>query len=431
MFERSNITFERPPPDHFMSYAENHTKRCAPATPLSAAADRALHQFRAHTGATALGDVTGAQLLMERAWLAEFRFASGRSAGGHCRLLATADRTIAIHLARPSDWESIPAWLEVQDDRRWCWSSLADALRRRSATGLMERARLLGLAAAEVDAPMPQTPLARYFHFHGPAIGAASRSTEPVRARPLVVDLSALWAGPLCSHLLGLAGADVVKVESLNRPDGARLGCLPFYRLLNQGKRCVGLDLPGHAARHVLRELIGHADIVIESSRPRALRQLGIEPEARCAERPDLTWISITGYGRGEPQANWIAFGDDAGAAAGLSELMRKATGRYEFVGDAIADPLTGIHAALAAWTSWRSGGSRLISLALAEVAAAALAEESASLGARQLERVCAAWWADVQQPQRSPSAMRTSREPVGALGEHTDVVLAELGISC
>ena len=99
------------------------------------------------------------------------------------------------------------------------------------------------------------------------------------------------------------------------------------------------------------------------------------------ANTPDLTWISITGYGREEPEANWIAFGDDAGVAAGLSDVMKAATGHYEFAGDAIADPLTGIHAALAAWNSWRRGGSRLISLALTDVAAWCLNEELHRMG--------------------------------------------------
>ena len=86
--------------------------------------------------------------------------------------------------------------------------------------------------------------------------------------RPLVVDLSALWAGPLCGHLLHLCGADVIKVESDTRPDGARFGNAAFFGLLNQGKRSVGLDLTRHEGRKTLRQLIDRADVVIESSRP-------------------------------------------------------------------------------------------------------------------------------------------------------------------
>jgi len=117
-----------------------------------------------------------------------------------------------------------------------------------------------------------------------------------------------------------------------------------------------------------LRALLHRADIVIEGSRPRALRQLGIHAEELIAANPGLTWISLTGYGRAAMVEDWIAYGDDAAVAAGLSHLQYQATGQWMFVGDAIADPLTGLHAALAAWTSWRSGSGRLVSLALRDV---------------------------------------------------------------
>src|SRR3546814_9453555 len=107
--------------------------------------------------------------------------------------------------------------------------------------------------------------------------------------------------------------------------------------------------------------LSGRADSVNESSRPRALRQLGIEAEKRVCSRPGLTWIAISGYSRTVPEEDWIAYGDDAGAASGLSALLHRTTGQWAFVGDAIADPLTGIHAALAAWRNWRAGGSKLL----------------------------------------------------------------------
>ena len=58
-----------------------------------------------------------------------------------------------------------------------------------------------------------------------------------------MVELGSLWAAPLCGSLLAAAGADVVKVESIGRPDGARRGPPAFFDLLNGGKRSVALDL--------------------------------------------------------------------------------------------------------------------------------------------------------------------------------------------
>ena len=53
-------------------------------------------------------------------------------------------------------------------------------------------------------------------------------------------------------------------------------------------------------------------------------------------DQPGLIWLGISGYGRGEPQENWLAYGDDAGVAAGLSYAMQQAAGENVFVGDAI-----------------------------------------------------------------------------------------------
>jgi crotonobetainyl-CoA:carnitine CoA-transferase CaiB-like acyl-CoA transferase len=187
------------------------------------------------------------------------------------------------------------------------------------------------------------------------------------------VDLSSLWAGPLAASLLGFAGARVIKVESVRRPDGARRGAPAFHDLMNAGKSSIAVDLRSSADRARLCALIATSDIVIESARPRALAQLGIDARAMVASVPGLTWVGITGYGRTGCGANWIAFGDDAAVAAGLAT----ATGGDAtpvFCADAVADPLTGMHAAVAALASWQSGGGRVIDVALRDVVAHALA---------------------------------------------------------
>src|SRR5207249_665918 len=105
-----------------------------------------------------------------------------------------------------------------------------------------------------------------------------------INSRPLVVDLSSLWAGPLCGHLLQALGARVIKVESSQRPDGARFGPKNFFDLLNANKDCVALNLSIAEGREQLRQLLLRADIVIEASRPRALRQMNIVAEDIIAQ---------------------------------------------------------------------------------------------------------------------------------------------------
>ena len=121
----------------------------------------------------------------------------------------------------------------------------------------------------------------------------------------VVVDLSSLWAGPLCTRLLRDAGATVIKVESRVRPDGARLGPPAFFDLLNAGKEELVLDFAAQADE--LRDLIVRADVVVEGSRPRALAQFGISAED-FLERHDgpRVWVSLTGYDRADPR---VAFG--------------------------------------------------------------------------------------------------------------------------
>jgi crotonobetainyl-CoA:carnitine CoA-transferase CaiB-like acyl-CoA transferase len=247
---------------------------------------------------------------------------------------------------------------------------------------------------------------------------------------PLVIDLSSLWAGPLCTHLLELAGARVVKLESTRRPDGARSGPPDSFALLNSGKASVALDFGEGDGLRKLHRILEPADIVVESARPRALAQLGVDAQSWVESVPGRTWVSLTGYGRREPGARWIAFGDDAGVAAGLAA----ATGGDPplFCGDAIADPLTGLHAALAALACWRAGGGYLLDLALSDVAAHVLAFGPAPAAA-EVHTAGDGWEVVVGQqrvPVSTPRA-RPIRSAARPLGADTDRVLEELGISC
>ena len=238
-----------------------------------------------------------------------------------------------------------------------------------------------------------------------------------------MVDFSALWAGPLCTHLLGLAGARIVKVETPQRLDGSRRGNEAFYDLLHAGHRSVVLDPATPAGRRALSGLVAAADIVIEASRPRALAGFGLDAEAAAAR--GTIWVSITAAGRDSPR---IGFGDDVAAGVGL--VARDTTGGPVFCGDALADPLTGLVAAELAMSAPPGGRGVLFDVAMSSVAAATLARSQPcpSLAARRSGPGwvvdCASGPVPVAMPRaRAPSA----RAPVA--GEHTEQVLAELRI--
>jgi CoA-transferase family III len=264
------------------------------------------------------------------------------SAGGRCRLLPAGDGGwVAISLARPTDVEAVPALVggPVGEDP---WAALVEFAAGQPAAEVAGRAQLVGVAAAVLGEAAPRP-------FRITPVGPPR--PEPAAAGDLtVVDLSALWAGPLCAGLLAEAGCRVVKVATPARPDPAA---------------AVTLDPATPAGLGRLRRLLATADVVIEASRPRALEQLGIVAAEVVASRPGVTWVGITGYGR---RSNRIAFGDDAAVAGGLVALDRD--GLPVFCADAIADPLTGLHAALAAAISLAAGGGHLVDVAMAGVAA-------------------------------------------------------------
>lgn len=393
--------------------------------PLASCADGVLAALAGISNRFMTKPGEGSRLLGVRAGIAGLTRNGAISPSGTCRLLPAHDGTLAVNLARNDDWLAVQAWLETE--RLPDWEVVAELVSEMKLSRLIERGRLLGLAVA--TALPPDNARNPWYRIIAMGVAGPLRSAREV---PLVVDLSSLWAGPLCGQLLQRLGARVIKVESSQRPDGARAGPPLFYNLLNTGKASVRLDLSTTAGVDRLRRLIERADIVIESSRPRALQQLGIDAQALIAIRPGLTWISITGYGRQEPQAGWIAFGDDAGAAAGLSGLMHELTGDNLICGDAIGDPLTGLHAALIAWSSFRNGGGHLAALSLHDVIRHCIQfalPESIDVLRQRMESwqqlAIANGVADL-----APPLMRTSTM-ARPLGADTTAIFAELGIPC
>ncbi len=298
--------------------------------------------------------IRGELLLAERAAISQWPANAPWSLGSHCRAVHTADAHFALSLARAEDFELIPALVGEAHANDWAavdeWAAL------RTAREAVDRCRLLGLPAAVIG-EVKNRELMRI------------SSNRSARHRDLtgmrVLDLSSLWAGPLCGNLLGLAGALVIRMESTTRPDGARVGLPLFDDLLHSGQPSVTFEPD---SLDLLHALVDTADIVITSARPRGLASLELDPQRFLASREHGVWVQLSAYGSTGPQAGWVGFGDDTAMAAGL---VRWIDGMPIPVADALADPLTGIHAAVAAAALIRGGGTHLIDIALADVAAA------------------------------------------------------------
>jgi hypothetical protein len=297
-------------------------------------------------------EVDAATVLAGRAAIMNLRRRGRISAGGATRLLATADGWCALALPRADDAAALPALMEVDAVTGDAWTALSHWAATRSTEAVVARAQLLDIAAAALGEAGAEPP----------AVRVCGGSAGPRRPDGLLVaDLSSLWAGPLCAQVLALAGAVVVKVESPSRPDGTRSGEPAFYDWMNFGKLSYCLDFDSE--NEALHRLLDAADIVIEGSRPAALRRRGLSA-GDLAGRKGRIWLRISGY---RDQPDRPAFGDDAAVAGGL--VGGSADGPV-FCGDAIADPLTGLEAARAVGESLRRGGGEVVEVSMAQVAA-------------------------------------------------------------
>lgn len=268
------------------------------------------------------------------------------SSNGSCRLFAASDGWIALNLAREDDRAALPALVEGDA------SDLAACFVAHSAAHWRARGMLLDLPLAVVGEAMARLPTLLY---------ARSAPVRPLRGTR-VLDLSTLWAGPLCAGLLAAAGAQVTRLHNPARPDPSAQSTPLLNTRLNGGKARVEAELTAEW----LAEQLAQTDIVVTSARPLALARLGLD-EGVFARHPRLLWVAITAHGCADEAGQRVGFGDDCAAAGGLLDWV---DGAPRFAGDALADPLTGLSAAVAAMEAMAAGQAGLIDAALAPTAA-------------------------------------------------------------
>ncbi|MDO8611197.1 MAG: CoA transferase, partial [Dehalococcoidia bacterium] len=140
-----------------------------------------------------------------------------------------------------------------------------------------------------------------------------------------VLDLSQVYAGPTCSRILCDLGAEVIKVEGLHRIDITRNFVIydnktegdywnraHYFLFRNAGKKSLTLDFSaegGPRAVELLKRLVPHADVVVESFTPRVLAQHGLDYASLRELRPDLIMVSLSGYGQTGPWRDYTAYG--------------------------------------------------------------------------------------------------------------------------
>ena len=142
----------------------------------------------------------------------------------------------------------------------------------------------------------------------------------------VVLDLTQIMAGPVCTMLMADMGADVIKVERPRGGDDTRRMGPPFIKgwsagflALNRNKRSLALDLQQEQGRKVFLRLLERADVVVENFRPGVMDRLGLGYEILSVQKPNLVYCSISGFGNTGPYRNRGGF--DL-VAQGMSGLM-------------------------------------------------------------------------------------------------------------
>lgn len=165
-----------------------------------------------------------------------------------------------------------------------------------------------------------------------------------------VVDLSRVFAGPLCTQMLADNGADVIKVEppagdetrALGPPFDAG-GDAAYYGGLNRGKRAISLDLSTEAGRMVLLRLLEDADVLVENFLPGAMERWGLGYEEVLAPRfPALVYCTISGFGADGPLGGLPGYDAVLQAVCGLMSVNGDPASGSTRVGVPVVDHLTG-----------------------------------------------------------------------------------------
>ncbi|ORA85471.1 CoA transferase [Mycobacterium malmoense] len=190
---------------------------------------------------------------------------------------------------------------------------------------------------------------------HGPA-DADALPLSDIR----VTDLTAFWAGPVATQLLGALGADVIKIEGVRRPDGLRFAggrpptwdqwweWGPVFLCSNNNKRGISVELSTDAGRAIALELIAASDLVIENFSPRVMGNFGLEWEAVTAANPRAVMVRMPAFGLDGPWRDRVGFAQTMEQATGMAWMTGHANGP-PVIPRGVCDPIAGLHAAFAA----------------------------------------------------------------------------------
>ena len=258
------------------------------------------------------------------------------------------------------------------------------------------------MAVAAPSLPVLDSTITILFSPCGPALSGyprleknkkmtVERKMSPTHEAPYrglrVLDFGQGIASPYCAMLLGVYGAEVIKVEPPEGDWSRYLGTTygshtALSAVYNRGKRSLCLDLKHPEGIAIARRLAGECDVLIEGFRPGVAARLGIGYEELSRDNPGLIYLSVSGFGQDGPYSKRPGSDSVAQAFSGLVSVNLGNDKIPHRVGTTISDVATGVYAfqaiATALFARATVGTGRWIDVNLAQSTAALLGHKAA-----------------------------------------------------
>ena len=201
--------------------------------------------------------------------------------------------------------------------------------------------------------------------------------------------LPRMISGPMATMILADQGADVIKIEppagDLMRHYGVmRRGMSSSFLSNNHGKRSLTVDIKSPAGLEIVLKLAATADVLVQNFRPGAIERMGLGEDTVRAAKPDIIYVSISGFGERGPYAGQRVYDPVIQALCGLAEIQSdRETGQPRMVRTVIPDKTTAVTAAqaitAALFARERTGQGQHVRLAMLDTMVAYLWPEASS----------------------------------------------------
>jgi crotonobetainyl-CoA:carnitine CoA-transferase CaiB-like acyl-CoA transferase len=169
-----------------------------------------------------------------------------------------------------------------------------------------------------------------------------------------IIDLTQMVAGPMAIMMLADQGADVIKVEPPCTGDltralaGRRRGMSPPFAVINRNKRSIVIDLKTKRGLELIKQLVATADVFVQNFRPGAIERMGLGEAVLRAIKPNLVYVSISGFGESGPYVHKRTYDPVIQALSGLASIQGDPGGRPRMIRVIVPDKVTALTAAQA-----------------------------------------------------------------------------------